>query len=149
MVTMDDAFQNDLRRILREEVRPMLHDEIRPILHEEIRPIVREEVRPLVRKELKAAIDEEIRPLVREELAVAIDKQVRPLIREETQDMRNGIAELKNMVGTQGMQLSNLQADMGTMKSTMRYQVSETHRLDVLLEDLNDRFAAARELRWD
>lgn len=103
-------------------------DDLRRIIREEVRPIIRDEVRPIIREE------------------------VRPIIREETADMRQDIAELKElkgMIGAQGMQLGALQADMTYLKGAIRHQANETHRLDVLLEDLNDRFAAARELRWD
>lgn len=87
-----------------------------------------------------------------DDLRRIIRDEVRPIIREETADMRQDIAELKElkgMIGAQGVQLGALQADVTYLKGAIRHQVNETHRLDVLLEDLNDRFVAARELRWD
>lgn len=86
---------------------------------------------------------------LQDDLRRIIREEVRPIIREETQDMRGDITQLKDMIGAQGMQLSSVQSDISVIKNTLRYHGSEMHRLDVLLDDMNDRFSAARELRWD
>lgn len=100
-------------------------DDMRTIIREEVGPIVREEVRPIIREEVAATLHEAVQPL------------------------REDIAAIKNILGVHGMQLQSLQSEVGAIKTSVRSQSQGMHRLDVLLEDLNDRFAAARELRWD
>jgi hypothetical protein len=100
-----------------------------------------EAMRRLIREEVVPIIREEVRPIIREE--------VRPIIREETQDIRDDLQEVKVVLGTHSLQLKSLQAGMNIANNTLRGHSQEIHRLDVLLEDLQERLAIARELRWD
>lgn len=86
---------------------------------------------------LRQIIRDEVRPIIRDE--------VRPIIREETQEMRQDLAELTTIAGSHDMRLSSIGADIGSIKHSIRQQSHDIYRLDILLEDLNDRFAANGE----
>ena len=93
--------------------------------------------------------EDSMRRVMHEVIQAEVPQMVRGIVREETADMRQDITDTKDLVGTHGMRLSHMQTQVGHLVDAVRYQAAETHRLDILLEDLNDRFATARELRWD
>lgn len=91
------------------------------------------------------AIQDLIRVLIREEVRIIVQEEVRAIVKEETADMRADVKLIKEVQGSQGLLIRAAQTDLNSLKTSYRKQAQETHRLGVLLEDLDDRFAAAAE----
>lgn len=87
-----------------------------------------------------------IRTIVREETATLRD-DLRVIVREETADMRDDIATLKQVQGQQSIVLRTIQVDVGSLKTSYRKQASETRKLGILFEDLEDRLQASSEVK--
>lgn len=91
--------------------------------------------------------DKTLRKIIREETRQIVREETRQIVREETVDMRADIKIIKEVQGSQSQQLRTLQADMGSLKNSYRGQQREMHRLGVLFEDLDNRFAAVAEVQ--
>src|SRR5665213_1314488 len=105
-------------------------------IQQSLRMIVREET-----AEIKSDLH-----FVHEEMAI-LRHDMRTIVREETADMRDDIATLKQVQGQQGIVLRTIQLDVGSLKTSYRKQASETRKLGILFEDLEDRFQASSEVK--
>lgn len=72
-------------------------------------------------------------------VADSIQRIVPGIVRKETDDIRNTLGVHNNTLGSLGMMLKALQIDVRQLNQSVR-------RLDVLYEDLNDRFKADSEV---
>jgi|SRR5665213_250615 len=122
----DDSIQQSLRTMVLEQTD--IKSDLRSV-HEEV-----------------ASIRNDMRTIIREETA-SIRNDMRAIVQEETADMRDDIATLKQVQGQQGIVLRTIQLDVGSLKTSYRKQASETRKLGILFEDLEDRFQASSEAK--
>jgi len=92
-----------------------------------------------------AATQKIFRDIIREEVRPIVQEAMRPIIREETADLRADVQNIKEVVGAQSMQLRAVTSDVTSLKQSFRQQMQAIHKLGVLFEDLDNRFAAASE----
>lgn len=145
-MTIDDTiFEDSMRRVMHIEMPEMIRDAIRADVPDMVRDAIQAEVPDMIRGVIQTEAPDMIRSAIQDE----VPDMVRGIVRAENADMRQDIIEIKDIVGSQSMRLNHMRTQVGQLIDTVRYQAAETHRLDILLEDLNDRFATARELRWD
>lgn len=67
------------------------------------------------------------------------------VIKADVQAIKDDVAIVKEVQSNQSSQLRALQADVNGLKNSFRGQQREMHRLAVLFEDLDNRFAALAE----
>lgn len=76
-------------------------------------------------------------------------REMLKLIRAGTEETRADVIAVRNLLGSSEMRQRATQTDVASIKTGVRTVTSELVRFNILLEDLNDHFAAARELHWD
>lgn len=92
--------------------------------------------------------------VISDDMRRVIREEVQPIVREELYAIGNDIADIKHtlkmhgdVLGTHGMQLQALRADMASMQAHLRAHAQNVTRIDVLLDDLHDRLLSTHELQ--
>jgi FtsZ-binding cell division protein ZapB len=67
-------------------------------------------------------------------------------LKTDISTLRSDVIIIKDVQGTQGMQIRAIQSDLGSLKNSTRGQSKELSRLATLFEDFEDKFQAAGEL---